>query len=137
MIEYVAGFYFEENLVFLVLKNKPDWQKNLWNGIGGKIENGETPAAAMRREFREETGLDIQEWEKFAVLRDERDWNVHFFRSFSMVRAGAMPKQNDRGEALQWHTVDSPPSCCIPNLYWLVPFAFYQRVTEPIVVMEP
>lgn len=43
--------------VLLVLKNRPDWQAGLLNGIGGKIESGETPDQAIVREFYEETGI--------------------------------------------------------------------------------
>ncbi len=40
MKRYVAGLMFskDEKYVALVIKNKPDWQKGLLNGIGGKIE---------------------------------------------------------------------------------------------------
>jgi len=30
-----------------------------WNGVGGHVERGESPAAAARREFHEETGLTL------------------------------------------------------------------------------
>jgi 8-oxo-dGTP diphosphatase len=31
----------------------------LWNGVGGKIEEGETPEQGAIREIREETGLEV------------------------------------------------------------------------------
>lgn len=55
---FVLGFCFDFGYhnVLLIEKNRPPWQAGKLNGIGGKIEEGESPAAAMAREFREETG---------------------------------------------------------------------------------
>lgn len=54
---YVLGLLFSEDAsrVLLVWKNRPAWQNGKLNGIGGKIEPGETPLQAMDREFVEET----------------------------------------------------------------------------------
>ena len=55
---YVVGLMFNKSMsqVALIRKQKPKWQAGLLNGIGGKIEDGETGLDAMRREFYEETG---------------------------------------------------------------------------------
>ena len=54
---YVLGFVFSEacDRVLLMWKNRPAWQAGKLNGIGGKIEAGETAQHAMEREFTEET----------------------------------------------------------------------------------
>jgi 8-oxo-dGTP pyrophosphatase MutT (NUDIX family) len=56
--EYVLGFVFnlDKTKVALMRKTKPEWQRGRLNGIGGKIELGETSITAMHREFKEETG---------------------------------------------------------------------------------
>jgi 8-oxo-dGTP diphosphatase len=56
--QYVVGFMFnvQRTHVALILKEKPAWQRGKFNGVGGKIELGESALEAMVREFREETG---------------------------------------------------------------------------------
>jgi 8-oxo-dGTP diphosphatase len=122
---YVAGFLFRRNReeVALVRKEKPEWQKGRLNGIGGKVEPGETEYAAMVREFREETGAEIKDWTPVAVL-DCGDAVVHFFRSDSGDGVRIF-NQNDVGEALCFYLtgVITLSSTLIPNLRWLLPMA--------------
>lgn len=60
MKDYVLGFAFDRRgAVALILKGRPDWQAGKWNGIGGHVEKGEIPSAAMAREFKEETTMRI------------------------------------------------------------------------------
>ena len=46
---YVLGFAFSKSgqMVLLIWKNKPEWQRGKMNGIGGKIELGEHPDATI------------------------------------------------------------------------------------------
>lgn len=61
--KYVLGFARTKAGVLLILKTHPDFQKGKFNGVGGKIEEGETPLQAMIREFLEETGIATQAYE--------------------------------------------------------------------------
>tara|TARA_Y100000591_G_C21795645_1_gene679184 strand:- start:479 stop:937 length:459 start_codon:yes stop_codon:yes gene_type:complete len=42
------------------VKKKNDIHKNKWNGLGGKLNSGETPEECVVREIKEESGLDIK-----------------------------------------------------------------------------
>lgn len=54
--------------VLLIHKKRPAFLAGMWNGIGGKIEPGETGLQAMVREFKEECGITTRqkEWERIA-----------------------------------------------------------------------
>jgi len=41
-------------------KKSNDIHEGKWNGLGGKVEAGETPEMCIKREVQEETGLFIQ-----------------------------------------------------------------------------
>lgn len=55
------------------------------NGVGGKIELDEIPAAAMQREFLEETGLQtaVEDWRAFGWLCGA-DYQVDLFATSSL-----------------------------------------------------
>jgi len=87
MKKYVLGFAFSEDkkAVVLILKDKPDWQKGKWNGVGGKVElSDQSNAQAMVREFYEETGVqtELTDWKRFAEL-DFPEAEVFCFKMFS------------------------------------------------------
>lgn len=42
------------------IKKKNDIHMGKWNGLGGKLEPGETPEECARREIREESGLEVE-----------------------------------------------------------------------------
>lgn len=90
MDRYVVGFAFTEKLdyVLLVEKRRPDFQKGLINGIGGKIDKGETPIDAMRRESLEEIGLSLTfKWDCKGVMKginnDGRLFECYIFYAYT------------------------------------------------------
>lgn len=119
-MQYVAGFLFsaDRKRVALIRKNKPDWQKGRLNGIGGKVEDGETIGEAMVREFEEETGRPTGGWSYFARVGNG-NFTVSFFRLF-----GDCSLDSKTDEIVAWYPIaklDKLP--VIPNLRWLIPLA--------------
>lgn len=148
---YVVGFLIDEQLhdVVLVRKNRPDWQAGRLNGVGGKVEGilaggpevlWETPYEAMRREFREETGVDLDGWEHYATVTDaERDTVIHFFRLFAdTATVSACTTTTDEAIEIHWiPRVLDGSQAILPNLTWLLPLALYTHDTyEPILARE-
>jgi 8-oxo-dGTP diphosphatase len=66
------------------VKKKNDIHEGKWNGLGGKMEAGETPEECVIREVREESGLRIDRPELRAILTfpefdGHDDWLVFLF----------------------------------------------------------
>lgn len=121
MTEYVLGFLFHtrKNYVALIEKSHPEWQKGKLNGIGGKIQEKESPLAAMCREFKEEAGVFIPSWDHFATMSGPA-WTVYCFKAFADCKIQTM-----EDEKVDWYPVQDilETSTIINNLKWLIPMA--------------
>jgi 8-oxo-dGTP diphosphatase len=130
----VAGFMFspDRKRVVLIEKTKPEWQRGLLNGVGGKIEGGELPYQAQVREFREEGGYTIEDpkndWKCFYVLTGDFG-EVHFFKGFGDVdKVQTMEDEKiviiNVTELWSYKTVY--------NLKWLIPLALDDSMAIPL-----
>lgn len=117
--------------VLLIQKARPDWQAGFLNGIGGRIEPGETPQEAMGREAREETPYSFSDtaWLHYADMDKRGEWVVHVFYSLVDSLIGDQRlitewNKPGRDEPLHIVLVASLPRAklCIKNLPGLIGF---------------
>jgi 8-oxo-dGTP pyrophosphatase MutT (NUDIX family) len=109
---YVLGFGFtpDYNSVLLVEKTK-GLHVGMLNGLGGVVKSGEPTARAMRREFQEESGFDVEEsqWVEGAVLKSAprrfgspgnfpvfKEWEVFVYRT-TLWEPYPLPKVDEAG----------------------------------------
>lgn len=133
---YTNGLYFsrDRSEVLLIEKRRPHWQAGKFNGIGGKLEPNETALAAMIREFREETGLQVTAWHHFLTLVGN-GWLVYFFRAASELPSGTLLPPTD--ELPFWVKVNSLLEYpIIPNLSWIVPLALDPDLLNPVIIND-
>lgn len=113
----------QATLVFLIKKSdnkiqdialamkKRGFGINKWNGVGGKVESGETIEQAAIRETEEEISVVIKDISKVAELTfyfsDNPDWNqiVHVY--FAENWEGE-PVESEEMKP-QWYSIDSIP----------------------------
>jgi len=139
MKNYVLGFAFDfakENIV-LIEKQKPEWQKDKLNGVGGKMEGDENPQQSMVREFFEETGVqtNTDDWTHFATMRFGDDImggqaNVYCFKMFDDYAMNASTCEEEAIFILKLDGIDEMP--LMHNLHILIPLALQTefRFTE-------
>ena len=58
----VVGIITDNREILLLRKTNPDWQKGLYNGIGGKVELNTTPLETIIKKCQEELGVNISNW---------------------------------------------------------------------------
>ena len=66
-IEVVAAIIFREGKLFATPRGYGEW-KDGWEFPGGKIEPGETPEEALKREIREELATEIEVGDLFTTV---------------------------------------------------------------------
>lgn len=131
MTKYVAGFLFSLDRTEVVLINKlrPAWQAGLLNGVGGRIQDGETPYEAMVREFEEEAGLHRDNWKHFCTLEGV-DWQVDFFKSFGVMGdlKNAVHSVTDEKIEIVGTDMIARLQRVVSNLRWLIPLALEEEI---------
>lgn len=140
--EYVLGFAFtvDKSKVVLIEKQKPDWQKGKFNGVGGKIDQWveetkstfrhiETSYEAMIREFKEETSVTVTNWQHFATMTFNNDImgggaKVHCFRAFTDLVKECITTEEEQIFLLPTiNVLNTSEIPIIKNLLILIPMA--------------
>ena len=97
--------YLEQDGSWLLLhrnKKKNDPNHDKWIGIGGKFEENESPDDCVRREFREETGLELTEYRYCGIVTFVSDcWEGEYMHLFHASACRGSLRDCDEGE-LAW-----------------------------------
>jgi len=119
-------FLFSPDLkyVWLLRKNKPKWQEDYLNGVGGKVEKGETFMNCIIRETKEEVGvkLDRDRVNNMGVI-EAKNFRVRLYTY--RLNTKEKPKQMESEELHKILVKDVPKLKVIPNLRMLIPYSQY------------
>ena len=113
----------QATLVFLIRKSQAATQDiclamkkrgfgmNKWNGVGGKVESGETIEQAAIRETKEEIAVHIQDIDKVAELTFHFTHNPSWDQVVHVYITDSWDGEPTESEEMrpQWYTVDSIP----------------------------
>lgn len=97
--------YLEQDGNYLMLhrvKKKEDANAGKWIGIGGKLEENESPEECCVREFLEETGLTLTQYRYRGLITFASDcWEGEYMHLFSATQAQGTLQPCPEGE-LAW-----------------------------------
>jgi len=137
--KYVTGFLFSRDTskIVLIKKINPQWQKDLFNGVGGKIEVGELSIDAMVREFEEEAGVVIaqEQWRCYVKIHRPHCYDLDVYFAYSDLAFEARTIEREQIQLFDTHRL---PKNIIPNLQWLIPMALDKEAdfTNPVLIQE-
>ena len=98
----VAALIFKHDQILVCQRTRHQTMPLKWEFPGGKIEEGEQPRDALRRELNEELGIDATIGEEVARIRHEYKSGSAVELRFYAVREyqGESREQNFQGHAL-------------------------------------
>ena len=112
-------YLFRENEILLAMK-KRGFGVGKWNGVGGKVHEGETFVEAAERETQEEIEVAVELSEPLGQIHFHdatNEWMVHVFRTD--IFSGE-PTETEEMRP-QWFSIDTIPypDCWEDDQYWL------------------
>lgn len=102
MIEVAAGVLIDARHSVLLMQRLPGKHlAGLWEFPGGKLEAGETPDAALRRELVEELGITVREAAPLASVRWQYPEKLVHLHVFTVTAWDGAPSARE-GHPLRW-----------------------------------
>jgi 8-oxo-dGTP diphosphatase len=92
----------------LIGRRKHEPRQGMWDLPGGFLEEGEAPLDGLRREFLEETGLEVEPGDWLGAYVDPYDTTYVLSLSW-VVTAEGEPVADDDVEELRWFAPDELP----------------------------
>ena len=106
--------YIKKDGAYLMIhrvKKKNDMNKDKWIGVGGKLEEGESPFDCAKREIKEETGLTVDKLRYHGIITFVSDlYGTEYMHLFSATEfEGELDYNCDEG-SLEWVKIEDVPS---------------------------
>lgn len=92
--------------VLLVRQWRAPVEAAVWELPAGRVDEGEQPLKAAKRELREETGLEARQWRRLALLHPSPGYVsecMHLFLATKLTQQEANPEE-DEDLTLRWFT---------------------------------
>lgn len=102
-----------ENGKILLIRRAREPFKGEWAIPGGRIEEGESAEQCLKREMKEETGLDVEPVKLTGVYSDpKRDPRGVIAAAYLVRRVGGEVKAGDDAGEARWFDLAALPKLC-------------------------
>jgi len=122
--------YLEQDGCLLMLhrvKKVNDENRDKWIGVGGKLEDRESPEDCLLREVKEETGLTLEQWRYRGLVTFVSDkWETEYMHLYTADKFSGTMKECDEGN-LEW--VPREQVECLP--IWEGDKIFLRMIADP------
>ena len=113
MRPFACDMVLVENGKILLVKRGREPFKGEWAIPGGRIDEGETAEDCVRREMKEETGLDVKPIKLVGIYSDpKRDPRGIIAAAYLVRRIEGELKAGDDAEEVRWFEIDTLPPLC-------------------------
>ncbi len=100
--------------ILIARRNPGGPHGGLWEFPGGKLERGETPEDCLKREIREELGVEIHDLTPYTTVHHEYEPFTITLHAFSCLIAEGTPRPLACRE-LRWIRIEDLPAFPIPE----------------------
>lgn len=129
-IEVAAAIIVDKGKMFATQRGYGEF-KDGWEFPGGKIEQGETPKQALKREIREELDTEIEVGELFDTVEyDYPDFHLTLYCFLCAIKSGELVLKEH--EAAKWLTGES-----LNSVEWLpADIGVIEKLKESLILEE-
>lgn len=111
----VVGIITDNKEILLLKKNNPDWQRGLYNGIGGKVELNTTPLETIIKKSEEDLGINISNWRELDSEISSSGIEIVYF--LTTLNEGEIKKlQSQTDERAELFSINNLPTNILQDL---------------------
>lgn len=116
IIKIGAGTVIIKDGMTLLAKRKGKHGSGMWGSMGGHVEFGESPINAVKREAKEELGIEIGNLQFAMCMHMIREGKHYIDISFTAEIVSGEPsiQEPDKIESIGWYSLNNLPSPLFP-----------------------